>query len=97
MAGTHRPLQRLSTLPERFLAALLMSLNLSSQSLEIACKEDKNKIRLCSQMVPSQMFKATCFHFFRTLHHNMSEGGSSLAFRQRALKPLLMEAVASVG
>lgn len=44
MAGTQRVLQRLSTLPERFLAALLMSLKLSSHSLEIACKEDKKEI-----------------------------------------------------
>lgn len=94
MAGTHRPLQRLSTLPERFLAALLMSLNLSSQSLEIACKEDENKIRLCTQTLHSQMFKATRFHFSRTLRHNSSEEVQFLCFPPEGAESA---AVASVG
>lgn len=72
MAGTHWITQRLSTLPERFLAALLMSLNLSSHSLEIACKKDKKKIRFCTQTLHGQWrvqqkaqppLKQTCFHF----------------------------------
>lgn len=69
MAGTHRIRQRLSTLPERFLAARLVSLNLSSHSLEIACKKDKEKIRFCTETLhgqgrvqpKAQPLKPTCF------------------------------------
>lgn len=72
MAGTQRITHRLSTLAERFLTALLTSLNLSSHSLEIAWKKDKKKIRFCTRTLQGQRrvqqeaqppLKPTCSHF----------------------------------